>query len=284
MQIALLGLGAMGARIAARLADAGYTLTVWNRTPGRAPDLDARRADTPRDAATGADVVLSMVRDDDASRAVWTGADGAFAGMAEGALAVECSTLGVAWAREWATAAAAAGVAAVDAPVVGSRPHAEKGVLTVLAGGDAEAVERARPVLGAFAGAVHHAGPAGTGAAVKLAVNALFAVQAAALAELLPTLDALGVPMADAADLLNGLPTASPAAQRVAALMPERAFAPNFPIELVVKDLGYAVAAAESTGGTAGVVAAARDAFAQAEARGWGGDDLIGVVQLHERA
>ena len=284
MQISVLGLGAMGARIAARLSAAGHAVTVWNRTPGRAPDLDARRADTPRDAARGADAVLSMVRDDDASRAVWTGADGALAGMATGALALECSTLTVGWARALAGRAAEAGVAFVDAPVVGSRPHAETGALTVLAGGDAEAVARARAVVDAFAGAVHHTGGAGTGAAVKLAVNALFAVQAAALAELLPMLDALGVPMADAATLLNGLPTASPAAQRVAARMPERAFAPNFPIELVAKDLGYAVGAADRAGVTAGVVAAARDAFAEAAARGFGADDLIGIVQLHDPA
>lgn len=284
MTIAFLGLGAMGARQAGRLLDAGHALAVWNRTPERAGPLvarGARLAASPRDAAQGADLAVAMVRDDDASRAVWTGADGALAGLAAGAVAVESSTLTPAWTRELGALAAAAEVGFVEAPVVGSRPHAEKGVLTVLAGGDAGALERARPALDAYAGAVHATGVVGTAAAVKLAVNALFAVQAAALAELLPTVAAAGVEPARAAELLNAMPTASPAAQRVASLMPERAFAPNFPIELVAKDLGYVVGAARAAGVGAGVVAAAAEAFAEAEARGFGGDDLIGIAQLH---
>lgn len=282
MTLAFLGLGAMGARQAARLLDAGHTLTVWNRSPERATALvaqGARLAGTPREAATGADLVISMVRDDDASRAVWTGLDGALAGLGPDAVAVESSTLTVPWAREWSALVGAD--RCLDAPVVGSRPHAEKGILMVLAGGDAATLGRARPALDAYAGVVHHTGAIGTATALKLAVNALFAVQAVALAELLPTVVAAGLAPSRAADLLNAMPTASPAAQRVASLMPERAFAPNFPIALVAKDLAYAAAAARGAGVDASVLAATAWSFAEAEARGFGDDDLIGIAQLH---
>ena len=282
MTIAFLGLGAMGARQAARLLGAGHVLTVWNRSSERAGALvsqGAQLADSPRDAADGAEIVIAMVRDDDASRAVWTGSYGAIAGLGPTAVAVESSTLTVGWARELGDLVGDGRF--LDAPVVGSRPHAEAGALTVLAGGEAATLARARPALDAYAGAVHHVGAVGTATALKLAVNALFAVQAAALAELLPTVAAAGVAPERAAELLNAMPTASPAAQRVASLMPERAFAPNFPIALVAKDLAYATRAAGEAGVEASVLAATAGAFTKADARGFGGDDLIGIAQLH---
>ncbi len=116
---------------------------------------------------------------------------------------------------------------------------------------------------------------------MKLAVNAVFAIQAAALAELLAVLRGSGLTPSEAVEVLNALPTASPTAARVATLMTERSFAPNFPIHLVAKDLGYAAEVAESVGVDAPVVAATREAFKEAERQGYGEDDIVGIAQLH---
>ena len=283
MTISLLGLGAMGARMAGRLLDAGHTLTVWNRTPERAAPLAERGAtvaDTPRDAARGADLVIAMVTDDGASRAVWTGPDGALAALAPDAVAIESSTLTVGWVRELADAVAARGARFLDAPVAGSRPQAEGGHLIYLVGGEAGALDRARPVLDAMGGAVHHVGPAGHGAALKLAVNALFAVQVAAVAEWVAALGAAGVDEGRAAEVLAAVPVTSPAAQGALRAIHARAFAPLFPIDLVAKDLGYGAALAREAGVAAPTTEAVRDVFERARAEGHGGDNITGVARL----
>ena len=283
MTVSILGLGAMGARMAARLLDAGHTVTVWNRTPERAAPLvaaGARVGASPRDAASGADIVVSMVTDDDASRAVWTGPEGALAGLATGAVAVESSTLSPAWTTDLAASVRDAGATFLDAPVAGSRPQADAGALIYLVGGDAEAVERVRPVFEVLGGAVHHVGPVGQGAAIKLAVNALYAVQVAAVAEQLAMLRAAGVDEARAAEVLGATPVASPAAVGAMGAIVARRFDPLFPIDLVEKDLRYAVAASRAGGAEAPVTEAARAVFGRAQEAGLGGDNITGVAQL----
>ncbi len=271
----------MGSRLAARLIDAGHAVTVWNRTPGPADAVTgASTAHTPRAAAAASDVVLSMIRDDDASRAVWAGLNGALAGLRPAALAIEMSTLTPDRARQWAAAVAERGVRPLDAPVVGTRPHAEAGILTILAGGEAEALDAARPVFDALARAVHHVGPVGAGMAAKLAVNALFAVQAAAVAEALAGLSAQGIAPNAAAALLTQMPTASPAAARLGEMMAQGATAPNFPVSLVAKDLGYGRAMVEASGAQSDVVAATERAFRRAEEMGSGDLDIAAIAQL----
>ena len=284
MTVSVLGLGAMGSRMARKLLDAGHGVTVWNRTSVRTDALvsaGASVASSPRSAAALSDIVIAMVRDDDASRAVWSGLDGALAGLGDGAIAIEMSTLTPDRARQFAADVAEAGGRCLDAPVVGTRPHVEKGILTVLVGGDADVLDEARPVLDAFAGTIRHVGAHGTGMAAKLAVNALFAVQAAAVAEALAALDAEGIPPADAAALLGAMPTASPAAARIGELMAEGATAPNFPVSLVAKDLSYGRALVEAAGTESHVIGAAAAAFADAERRGLGDLDIAGIAQLY---
>lgn len=281
MTVALLGLGAMGSRMGAHVLQAGHTLTVWNRTPERADGLvasGATLAGSPREAAEGAEVVVAVVRDDEASRAVWAGPEGAAAGLSPRAVAVEASTLTPGYVREWAGATGAA--RCLDAPVVGSRPQAEAAALVSLVGGAPEAVEAARPVLETWSKAVRHAGGTGAGATLKLAVNALFAIQAAAFAETLGMLMASGVDLQAAASFLGGLPITSPAAARLVGLMAGGEFAPNFPVGLVEKDLGYAVAHAGAVGASVPVAEGARAAFARAIAEGHGGADIAGVAQV----
>ncbi len=282
--VSVLGLGAMGSRLAARLLDAGHAVTVWNRSPGPAAALSDRGAavaDSPRIAAHASDIVLSIVRDDDASRDVWASA---LDGLRPGALAVETSTLTPDRARQLAVRVAERGGRFVDAPVVGTRPHADAGTLIVLAGGDAADVDALRPVADAFAGAVHHVGPAGAGMAMKLAVNAMLAVQAAAVAELLAALQAEGIAPADAAATLAAMPTASPAAARLGTLMAEGATAPHFPVSLVAKDAAYAQSLSDAAGIPSHVVAGAARAFAEADTAGLGALDIAGIVRLYAGA
>ena len=281
--VAVLGLGAMGRRMARRLLDAGVPLAVWNRTPSAAEDLvaaGAHRAASPREAARGAAVVLSMVTDDDASRAVWTGPDGALLGLGVDAVAVESSTLTPAWVADWAGHVRAAGASPLDAPVVGSRPQAEAGRLAFLVGGEHAALDRVRPLLEAMGGAVHACGPTGSGAALKLVVNALFAAGVAQAAESLALARALGVEAAP--EILKQLPVTSPAVAGAIDAMGAGAFDPLFPIDLVAKDLRYAVETAGRAGLASPVADAARAVYERAQGVGLGGLNVTGVARLYE--
>ena len=285
MHIAFLGLGAMGARMAPHLLDAGHDLTVWNRSPGPAEDLEllgAVVAHTPREAAHRADVVIVMVTDDEASRVVWTGPVGALAGLSPAAVAVESSTLTPGWVRELAALAAERGTPFLDAPVSGSTPQAEAASLVYLVGGDAEALETARPAFEAMGSAVHHVGPTGHGALAKLAVNAFMGVQVAAAAELLAALGRQGIDPATAAEIIGGTPAASPVATTAMRLMAADQHAPLFPVDLLEKDLRYALGMAAEAGVAAPVVGAARAAFRQAQAAGLGDHNMTAVSHLHD--
>ena len=285
LSVSVLGLGAMGARMAARLLDAGHAVTVYNRTPERADPLreqGARVAPTPRDAAAASDVVLAMVRDDDASRALWSGPDGALFGLREGATAVECSTLTPERVRRWAERVRATGASPVEAPVVGSRPQAEAGALGILIGADEADLARIRPVLDVVGGAVHPVGGPGDAAVLKLAVNTLFAVQVAAAAELLAFVRRAGLDLERAAGVLGALPVTSPAAKAAMGSMLAGQFDPLFPVDLVQKDLRYTADTAASVGADVPLAKATHDVFAQAAAAGFAALNITGVARLYE--
>ncbi|MEM1126356.1 MAG: NAD(P)-dependent oxidoreductase [Bacteroidota bacterium] len=284
MTISLLGLGAMGTRMAHRLLGAGHAVTVYNRTPARAAslvDAGATHVATPREAAAASEVVVAMVTDDAASRAVWTGPRGALAGLQPGALAIEASTLTPAWVHELAALVTSRDAAFLDAPVVGSRPQAEAGSLAVLVGGTEAEVARAQPVFEAIGGAVLHAGPTGHGAVLKLIVNALFGIQVAAVAELLAFARQAGMEETHAAELLGQLPVTSPAAKGALGAIVARRFAPLFPIDLVAKDFRYATEAASEADAPTPTAAAVRRVYEQAVEAGYGGDNVTGVAQLY---
>lgn len=144
-RVTFLGLGIMGSNMARRLLAAGFPLTVYNRNREKAAPLaaaGATLADSPRLAAAHAEVILSMLSDDRAARAVWLGEDGALAGAAPGTVVIECSTITVGWVRELAAAAAARHCELLDAPVTGSRLQAEAGELNFFVGGSAATLEK----------------------------------------------------------------------------------------------------------------------------------------------
>jgi 3-hydroxyisobutyrate dehydrogenase len=283
--VAILGLGAMGSRMAHNLINAGASVAVYNRSAEKAKplvDQGAIWAATPREAADQAQFVISMVRDDDASRQVWLAADtGAIRGLKPTAIAIESSTLTPAWVAELAKAVDSTGAAFLDAPVAGSRPQAEAAQLIYMAGGDAAVLKRAEPVLKALGGAIHHAGPSGSGAVIKLMVNALFGVQVAAVAELLGYAQRSGLNAQAALDVLAATPVTSPAAKLAGAAMLAGNFAPMFPVELVEKDFGYASAAAQAVNAQIPVVDAVHAVLQRAVQQGLAQQNLTALAKLY---
>ncbi|MEV2279040.1 NAD(P)-dependent oxidoreductase [Nocardiopsis sp. NPDC049922] len=289
MNIAVLGLGAMGSRMAHRLLATGeHHLTVWNRSPEATKPLveaGATPAATPALAAADRDLVVSMLRDDDAGRDVWLSPDdGALAAMAPGGIAVDCSTVTPGFSNELATRGARHGVTWLDAPVVGSRPQAEAGALIFLVGGDPASLCRVTPVLRQLGAAVHHMGSTGSGARMKLVVNALFAVQVAAVAELVGALDGTDLDPARAVDVLTATPVTGPASAGAATAMLGRTFPAAFPIELVAKDLAYATTDAALRDADLPLTSTTADVYQRAVDRGHGADNITGVVQLFRGA
>ena len=265
-RVAVLGLGAMGSRIATRLLDAGHELVVWNRTSERAGPLVARGAEaapTPAAAAGAAELVLTMLADPDALFAVVTGENGLAAGVQEGSLVAEMSTVGPAAVRRLRELLPA-GVEVVDAPVLGSRDEAAGGTLFVFVGGTDEAFGRVAPVLEAL-GTVRHVGPFGSGAAAKLVANSTLFGTVAVLGEALALADALGLSREIAFEVLAATPVGAQAERRRAAI--ERAaYPPRFPLSLARKDADLVVDAAASADVDLRLASAARTWLAEAEA------------------
>ncbi|WP_029215469.1 NAD(P)-dependent oxidoreductase [Kallotenue papyrolyticum] len=281
--VALLGLGLMGSGMAHNLLKAGYELTVYNRTRARAEPLaqaGAQVADTPRAAAQQAEVVISMVADDRASRAVWLGEDGALAGAPAGAILIESSTLSSAWVRELAHLAAERGCALLDAPVRGSRDQAAAGELNFLVGGDAALLERVRPVLEAMGRRIDYLGPTGSGAIMKLINNQLAGVQVAALAEALAVAERAGLDLRQVVTLLiNGAP-GSPIVKGKAAPIAARDYRTNFALRWMHKDLSYALEEAVQHNIALPTVAAAREIYRLAIAQGHADQDFCAVAEV----
>lgn len=281
-KVALIGLGTMGSGMAGRLLHAGYPLSVYNPHPERAAGLVDRGAVlalTPRAAAADADVVIAMVPDDAASHDAWLGPDGALFGVRAGAVAIDSSTLSPGWVRELAAAARQRGCDFLDAPVTGSRPQAASGELLFLVGGDADVLDRVRPVLQSMSRDIEHLGPTGSGALMKLINNFVCGVQAAVLGEAIAVIEKSGLDRDKAIGVLaNGAP-GSPMVKGVSARMAARTYDVFFKLRLMQKDLTYAATEAASHGVELRTVGAALEWFDQARELGWGDRDLSAVVE-----
>lgn len=281
-RVAVLGLGLMGSGMTRNLLAAGMEVSVYNRTRERAEPLreeGARVARTPKEAAEGADVVISMVADDDASRSVWMGDDGALAGAPKGAIFIESSTTTVEWVRELAEAARQGGFDFLDAPVTGSKVQAAAGELLFLVGGSPEVLERARPVLSAMSREIVHIGPSGSGALMKLVNNFLCGVQAASLGEAMAFIEKSGLDREKAIEiLLQGAP-GSPLIRLLSGRMVQHDFTPNFALQLMMKDLNYSGTEGRRVGVPMTTADAARQVFQNAVDAGLGEDDMSAVVE-----
>lgn len=243
--VAFLGLGAIGAPMAAHLATDAHDLVVWNRTAARAEafarEHRARVAATPAEAARGRDVVITCLPTSRDVESILDGEAGLLAGLARDAVLVDCTSGDPATSRRIAARLAERGVQFMDAPVSGGVAGAQKGALTVMCGGDAAVLERVRPVLARFGSRIVHCGATGAGDAVKAVNNALLAVHLWSAAEGLAALAKAGVSPSVALDVINGSSGRSNASQN---LVPERvltrAFPRTFRLALLDKDVGIA--------------------------------------------
>jgi 3-hydroxyisobutyrate dehydrogenase len=272
----------MGSGMAHRLLGAGFEVTVYNRSAARAEALGAagaKVAATPRQAAENADVVIAMLADDPASRQTWMGENGALAGARKGAVLVDSSTLSPVWVAELAAAAHERGCAFLDAPVTGSKPQAEKGELLFLVGGDAAALDSIRQVLAPMSRGVVYLGPIGSGALMKLINNFLCGVQAASIAEAIAVIERSGLDRAQALEVLNNGAPGSPLVRTLGGRMTARDYRTNFAVDLMAKDLTYAIEEAARHGVELGAAAAALRAFKRASAEGHGSEDMSTVVE-----
>jgi len=275
-EVAWIGLGAMGSRMAARLRDAGHELVVWNRTREKAEELGVAIAGTPREAAERAEFVFTMLADPDALRSVTEGDDGLLTGLRDGSVLVEMSTVGpqaIAQLSEQMPARASL----LDVPVLGSLPQAESGTLKLFAGGDDAAFERVVPLLEAL-GEPLRTGPLGSGAAAKLVANATLVGTIALLGETLALADALGLSRETIWEVLAATPLDAQAERRRPAV-DSGEYPPRFRLSLGLKDAELVRAAGAEAGLELPALDAARAHLAAAEAAGLGNEDYSAVLR-----
>jgi 3-hydroxyisobutyrate dehydrogenase-like beta-hydroxyacid dehydrogenase len=285
-RVGFLGLGIMGSRMAAHVARAGFPLTVWTHTPGKAQawaaDHGAHAVATPAEVAAASDIVVSMVVDGPQVRSVLLGSDGVRERAREGLLCIDMSTIAPSDTREIGTALAAAGVRLLDAPVTGSSPRAEDGTLTIMAGGEAQDFQRARPVLETMGKLVVHVGPLGQGEMLKLINNAMAAANAATVAEALVLARATGVDL----DALEQVAGAGSGGSTMLALkaepMREHDYTTLFKTDHMLKDVRLCLEEGQAAGVPFPAAAHARDLLIAAAGRGLGEADFAAMIEPAE--
>lgn len=285
-RVAFLGLGAIGRPMARHLADP-FELTIWNRTEQRARELGsairARVAASPADAARGASFVVTCLPSSREVESLLDGPDGLLGGLEPGAMLVDCTSGDPATSRRIAARLHERGVGFIDAPVSGGTIAAEKGTLTVMCGGDAAALERARPVLEAFGERIVHCGPVGAGHALKAVNNALLAIHIWSAAEGLATLAKAGVSPTLALEVINASSGRSNASMN---LIPDRvltrAFPRTFRLALLDKDVGIAAGIAREQKVPSPMLQLAAELFAAAHRELGEEVDHVAAVQIVE--
>ena len=276
-RVGVVGLGAMGSRMARRLLDAGHEVVVWNRTVQRAAPLveaGAVAAGTPAEAADGSELAITMLADPAALRSVTEGADGLAAGATDALTVVEMSTVGPA-AVDWLAAALPAGTGLLDAPVLGSLGEAESGSLRIFVGGPSDLVGRAQPIL-AVLGSPLHVGPLGSGARAKLVANSTLLGTVAVLGEAIALARALGLSDDKTFEVLAATPLAAQAERRRHAIEASE-FDPRFPLSLARKDADL-IAEATASRLELRAGSAAHSWLRDAEAAGHGNEDYTAVL------
>jgi 3-hydroxyisobutyrate dehydrogenase len=287
MQIAFLGLGAIGAPIAKHLAHRGR-LTVWNRTTSRAKDFarqhHARAASTPQEAAAGAEVVITCLPTSREVEALLDGPAGLLAGLLPGTLLIDCTSGDPGTSRRIAARLGPLGVAFADAPVSGGTSGAEAGTLTIMVGADRQTYERARPILSLFGKRIEHMGPVGAGHAMKAVNSALLAVNILAIGEGLAALVKSGVSARTAVEVLNASSGRSFVSE---ALVPERVLSGRWPrtfrLALLDKDVGIARTLLEEAGVEGPMLELAGKLYDRARAELGDAADHVEVIRIIEQ-
>ena len=285
-RIGFLGLGIMGSRMAANLVGAGYSLSVWTHTPGKAERWAAEHGaepfGQPAEVARNSEIVLSMVVDGAQVASVLLGEHGAVEGARPGMLCVDCSTIGPAETRAIGAALKERDLDMLDAPVTGSSPRAQAGTLTIMVGGEEWAFERARAVLEAMGELVVHVGALGQGEMVKLINNSLGAANAAALAEALVLASSAGIDLDALTKVVGAGSGASAQLELKAGPMREHDYTTLFKAEHMLKDVRLCLEEAQRAGVPFPSAAHARDVLAATVGRGRGEEDYASMVEAIE--
>ncbi|OGB37411.1 MAG: oxidoreductase [Burkholderiales bacterium RIFCSPLOWO2_02_FULL_66_35] len=283
MKVAFLGLGVMGFPMAGHLARAGHSVTVYNRSPAKAQawvaEFGGSAKATPREAATGADIVFSCVGNDDDLRAVTLGADGAFVGMAPGAVLVDHTTASADVARELYGAAKNLGLAFVDAPVSGGQAGAQNGLLTVMCGGDAAAFEKAQPAAMAFSRAFTLLGTSGAGQLAKMVNQICIAGLVQGLAEAIAFGQKAGLDMKQVLDVIGKGAAQSWQLDNRGKTMVADQFDFGFAVDWMRKDLGLVLDEAKRNGARLPVTALVDQFYADVQAMGGNRLDTSSLIK-----
>ena len=283
-KLAFLGLGVMGYPMAGHLARAGHEVTVYNRTAAKADqwrnEYRGRTARTPAEAARGAQIVLMCVGNDDDVRSVATGADGAPAGLASGAILVDHTTASAEVAREVHAAAAAKGVGFLDAPVSGGQAGAQNGKLTIMVGGDAATYTNAEAVLACYARAVTLMGPPGAGQLTKMVNQICIAGLVQALAEGIDFAGRAGLDVDRVLDVIGKGAAQSWQMENRGKTMAADKFDFGFAVDWMRKDLGICLAEARANGATLPVTALVDQFYGRVQQQGGGRWDTSSLIRL----
>ncbi len=280
--VAFLGLGTMGAAMAANLARAGFAVTAWNRTQGRAPelaDLGVATADTPADASANAEIVVICVSDTPDVESVLFGSQGVVHGARPGTLIVDCSTIAPSGSWDFAARLRERELRMVDAPVSGGSEGARNATLTIFVGGDARDAERARPVLAALGRTITHVGPIGAGQAVKAVNQVILAGTYLGVAEGIVLAIKAGLDVEQVVGALGGGAAQSWVLANRSGRMIDNEYPLGFKVALHRKDLAIALELAAQLGAALPVSALAAQLESGLIARGHGEDDMSALAR-----
>ncbi|MFI5226848.1 MAG: NAD(P)-dependent oxidoreductase [Candidatus Limnocylindrales bacterium] len=282
MRVGFIGLGTMGGAMVANAARAGFEVTAWNRTPGRAgglEDLGVRLAPTPAAVAAASDIVITIVSDTPDVDAVLFGSGGVEEGAAAGSLVVDMSTISPSATRDFATRLGRRGVSMLDAPVSGGSEGAKKGTLSIFVGGAAADLERARPVLSALGTTITHVGAIGSGQAAKAVNQVILAGTYLGVAEGIVLAMKAGLDVDQVVAALGGGAAQSWVLANRSGRMRDNDYPLGFKVALHRKDLGIALQLARETGAALPISAICEQLEAGLIGRGHGDDDVSAVAR-----
>jgi len=284
-KIGFIGLGTMGAPMAANLLKAGYEVTVYNRTASKCAPLvnqGAKQAASPKEAAASNDIVITMVSNDQSIEAVYDGSEGVLSGLKSGAIVIDCSTISPALVKQTAAKVQEREGSFLDAPVTGSSPAAIDGTLVFMIGGDADTLEKSRDLFEVMGKKILYMGPNGSGAVAKIAHNTIVGINNLALAEGFAIAAKSGLPVDSFLELVQLGSAGSKAAELKGRKIIEHDFTNQFSLALMLKDLKLASSLTDNSGIPAPMLNLAKSLFQAGQTEGYGDEDLSSVVKIYE--
>lgn len=284
-KIAYLGLGLMGSGMATNLIEAGYPVTVWNRTVEKTEPLvkmGAKKASSPAEAVMDANVIMYCLSNDEAVESVLHSADGVLEAVHSGQIAVDMSTVHPDTSRREAGAYAERGVEFLDAPVFGSKGEAREGGLWIMVGGNEGVFQHVEPILEPLSASTHYMGGTGMGTSMKLVGNLIVTAQMEAVGEALILAKKAGLNPHDVMDLLDVVDFRSPLISGVGRSLIERDFTTSFALQHMLKDANLIARFAEQLGSPTPEASVVRETLKGAVNQGWGDENASALIKLLE--